>query len=106
VANPRRTNGHRRDQLRRRHLAGAANKVCQWEHCPWPHEPFDTTLHYLDPKAPEVDEIVPTSLGGDPLSWSNTRLLHRDCNRRRGNGTGTLKTLPGPAQQPRTSRAW
>lgn len=36
----------------------------------------------------EVDEIVPVSLGGNPLDRSNVRLAHRECNRRRGNGMG------------------
>ena len=34
-----------------------------------------------------VDEIVPVSLGGDPLDFDNTRPAHYICNARRGNGT-------------------
>jgi len=49
--------------------------------------PVDKGLHHLDPMAPEVDEVIPVSLGGDPLSRANTRLAHRICNQRRGNGT-------------------
>ena len=29
----------------------------------------------------EVDEIIPVSRGGDPLSFANCRLTHRRCNR-------------------------
>ena len=99
-------NGHRRRQLRRRHLATASRTRCAWEHCPWPDEYFDATLDANDPKAPEVDEIVPVSLGGDPLSWSNTRLLHRICNQRRGNGTRQRIFAQAPDTQPLTSRRW
>ena len=34
----------------------------------------------------EVDEIIPVSLGGDPLSRENTQPTHRICNERKGNG--------------------
>ena len=33
----------------------------------------------------EVDEIVPVSLGGDPLDFANVAAAHRICNQRRGN---------------------
>lgn len=103
TTNPRYANGSRRRNLRRRLLATQTH--CAWEHCPWPTEPFDTTVHYLDPKAPEVDELIPISLGGDPLSRTNTRLLHRSCNQKRGNGTHTRLPAPPPAK-PTTSRPW
>ena len=35
----------------------------------------------------EVDEIIPVSLGGNPLDRSNVDAAHRICNERRGNGT-------------------
>lgn len=104
--NPRRRNGHRRTQLRRRHLAQARSKTCPWEGCPWPDEPFDPSLHYLDPKAPVVDEIRPVSRGGDPLSWSNTRLLHRWCNAKRGDGSRPAPRRIDPPPPPAVSRAW
>lgn len=103
MTNPRNTNGHRRRQLRKRVLA--SETYCAWEHCPWPDEPVDKTLHHLDPKAPEVDEIIPVSLGGDPLARANTRLLHRLCNQKRGNGTRAPKIAPKPAEYT-TSRRW
>lgn len=86
AANGRYANGARRRALRARHLAQAASVTCQWPGCPWPGAVFDATLPILDPRAPVVDEIVPFSRGGDPLSWENTRLLHRWCNGQRGNG--------------------
>ena len=37
------------------------------------------------PGAPEVDEIVPVSLGGSPIEHSNLQLTHRACNRAKSN---------------------
>lgn len=79
AANPRVTNGHRRRQLRARVLR-------EETHCGICGQLVDKTLHHLDPMAPEVDEIVPVSLGGSPLLRSNCRLAHRVCNQRRGDG--------------------
>jgi L-lysine 2,3-aminomutase len=70
MGNPRTTNGHRRRQLRARILAAETDcAICQ--------QAVDKSLHYLDPMAPEVDEIIPVSFGGDPLARANTRLVHR-----------------------------
>lgn len=103
AANPRNTNGHRRRQLRRRVLA--SETYCAWEHCEWPDQPIDKTLHYLEPLAGEVDEIIPVSLGGSPLARSNVRLLHRICNQRRGNGTRQPRVIPKASSFP-TSTTW
>ena len=96
ASNPRRANGHRRDQVRRRVLA--EEDVC-WlcgQH-------VDKTLHHLHPLAPEVDEILPVSLGGSPFERANCRLSHRLCNSRRGNGTRGRKVAVEPLA---TSRRW
>lgn len=61
-ANPRRANGWRRDQLRRRVLAA-------YDTCAICGRPVDKTLRSPHPLSPEVDEIVPVSRGGDPLSF-------------------------------------
>jgi 5-methylcytosine-specific restriction endonuclease McrA len=45
----------------------------------------DKTIPAGLPAAPEVDEIIPVSLGGDPLDRSNCHLAHKSCNARRGN---------------------
>lgn len=99
--NPRRANGHRRDQLRRRVLA-------HYTHCALCGELVDKSLPYTDPGAPEVDEIIPVSLGGDPLRWDNVQLAHRSCNQAKGNGTGnTARPRPNSTPpQPTQSRAW
>ena len=68
--NPRRANGHRRDQVRRRVLA--EENICGI--C---GQPVDKTLKTPHPGSPEVDEIVPVSLGGDPFARANCRLAHR-----------------------------
>ena len=78
--NPRRSNGHRRDQLRAR--------ILREEHTCWICEqPVDKTLPPHQDGSPEVDEIIPIALGGDPLDRNNCRLAHRLCNIRRGQTT-------------------
>lgn len=103
MGNPRNANGHRRRQLRARVLA--SETYCAWAQCEWPDEPINKRLPWNHPLAGEVDEIIPVSLGGDPLSRANTRLLHRVCNQRRGNGTRTPKATPKAADFP-TSQDW
>ena len=98
MSNPRQANGHRRRQLRRRVLA-------EENDCGICGKPVDKTLPPWLPGSPEVDEIVPVSLGGDPLDRSNCRLSHRDCNVKRGNGTRT-PTPPAPPVVVVTSRRW
>lgn len=97
-ANPRNANGHRRRRLRRRVLA--AYTLCalcgKW---------VDKTLPYTDPGAPEVDEILPVSLGGNPLLWSNVQLAHRACNQAKRNKPDYVAP-PNPVQRPITSRSW
>lgn len=93
--NPRNRNGARRRAARAAVLA--TEDTCAlcggW---------VNKALHYLDDGAPEVDELVPVSLGGSPYDRANLRLAHRGCNRRRGNGTRTsTTTLPL-----RTSQSW
>ena len=97
--NPRRANGHRRSKLRRRVLA-------HYTHCALCGLPVDKSLHYLDPGAPEVDEILPVSLGGDPFRWDNVQLSHRLCNQKKGNGLGLPPVEPAPTRRPITSRPW
>jgi 5-methylcytosine-specific restriction endonuclease McrA len=80
MSNPRRRNGSRRNLLRQRVLA------C-YDYCALCKKPVDKTLHYLDDFAPEVDEILPVSRGGDPLDFNNCQLVHRVCNRIKGNRT-------------------
>lgn len=95
-ANPRRANGHRRDQVRARVLA-------EEDSCWICGLPVDKELRTPHPGSPEVDEIVPVSLGGSPIERSNCRLAHRLCNSRRGNGTRRLKPKPEPLA---TTRRW
>jgi 5-methylcytosine-specific restriction endonuclease McrA len=78
--NPRRANGTRRNRLRRRILTEESD-------CAICGQPVDKTIPYPDPWSPTIDEIVPVSLGGDPLDRANCRLAHFRCNVQRGNGT-------------------
>lgn len=98
-ANPRVANGHRRRELRRRVLA-------EETHCGICGGLVDKTLHHLDPLAPEVDEILPVSLGGSPYERSNTRLTHRVCNQRRGNGKRERAEAAGARPQVVASDIW
>lgn len=101
--NPRHANGHRRRRLRARVLA-------HYTHCALCGQPVDKTLPYTDPGAPEVDEIVPVSRGGDPLAWGNVQLAHRSCNQTKGNKIGWTPRVgtrrPRQPTPPRTSRDW
>lgn len=98
--NPRRQNGHRRTRLRQRVLAA-------YTHCALCGRTVDKTLPAGDPGAPEVDEIIPVSHGGDPLAWANVQLAHRICNQRKGNRVGwTADTPSSSPTPPQTSRQW
>lgn len=96
MSNPRRTNGHRRDKVRRRVLAEETD-------CWLCGKPVDKTLPPYLHGSPEVDEVVPVSLGGSPYERANCRLSHRICNVLRGNGTRTPKQSSAPLA---TSRSW
>lgn len=95
--NPRRANGHRRNKVRARVLREETE-------CWLCGQPVDTTLPPGLPTSPEVDEVVPVSLGGDPYDRSNCRLAHRLCNQRRGNGT-RARRVP-EAEGIKTARTW
>lgn len=73
----RQANGHRRRQLRARVLREESE-------CWLCGLPVDVTLPPHLPDSPEVDEVIPIALGGDPLDRNNCRLAHRLCNVRRG----------------------
>ena len=99
MGNPRRRNGSRRDRLRKRVLAA-------YNDCALCGLPVDKTLPPFDPGAPEVDEIIPVSRGGDPLKWSNVQLAHRLCNQRKGNRMDGDIAPPAEPERPTTSRTW
>lgn len=85
-ANPRHANGHRRRRL-------VARVYREEDECGICFEIVDKRRPYINPvtgkpdrMSKSVDEIVPVSLGGDPLDRSNCRLAHLGCNMDRGNG--------------------
>lgn len=80
MGNPRRTNGHRRNQLRARVLT--EEDTC-W--APFCRQPVNKQLPPGLPDSPEVHEIIPVSRGGSPYDRDNTALTHRACNQRIGN---------------------
>lgn len=96
-------NGNRRRKLRARLQAlGLPRAICG--------RPIDYGLPAGDTMNFEVDEIVPVSLGGDELDWSNLQPAHRACNQRKSNRIGfTLEGGPsGPVIRTPvgTSREW
>ena len=91
---PRKQNSSLRAALRNLHVCA----ICGRE--------VDKTLNYLDPLAPEIDEIVPVSRGGSPYDWDNLQLVHRVCNQRKGNkmaGDIDVTKIENPTP---VSRAW
>lgn len=80
---PRTANGSARRRVRAQVLA--TEDVC-WL-C---GQPVDKSLPAGLPGSPEIDEVLPVSLGGDPTDRSNCHLAHRVCNQRRGNGMAPL----------------
>ena len=78
--NPRVSNGHRRRELRRWWMRqGLPCQICG--------RAIDYSLPSGHPWSFEVDEKVPVSRGGDPLSKANTGPAHRECNRWKGSMT-------------------
>lgn len=98
MSNPRRTNGSLRNKIRAR--------VIREEMICWLCElPVDKDLPPGQPGSPEVDEVIPVSLGGSPYDRSNCRLAHRLCNQKRGNRPPTSSRVI--TMKPlKTSRKW
>lgn len=97
-SNARTKNGHRRRQLREWWRA-------QELPCHLCGQPIDYTLPARDPMSFEVDEIIPVSLGGDPLSRENTAPAHRICNQKKG--ARLISSIGAATGTPiRTSRQW
>lgn len=103
-SDPRSANGHRRRRVRARVLR-------EEDTCWLCGQPVDKSLKTPHPGSPEVDEIVPVSLGGDPFTRAGCHLAHRLCNVRRGNKSrewflakyGNRKPVVKPIL---TERAW
>lgn len=95
--NPRQANGHRRRGVR-------AQVLREESDCWLCGQPVDKGLRTPDPMSPEVDEVIPVSLGGSPIDRANCRLAHRICNVRRGNGTKPVKEPK--ADTIATTRRW
>ena len=76
-------NGSRRRKIRARLLA-------ECRPCAICGLPIDTSAQSPSPVSAEVDEIVPVSLGGDPLDRANCQLVHRCCNQWRSNRSMAL----------------
>ena len=97
--NPRRLRPSLRDTLRKRVIA-------TYDTCAICGREVDKTLHYLDPLAPEVDEIIPVSRGGSPYDWDNLQLGHRICNQRKGAKMAGDIDLKGVVNPTPISKSW
>lgn len=95
-SNPRTKNGAKRRAIRRWVLA-------TYTHCHLCGGYVDKSLPWNHPMAPEVDEIIPVSKGGSPVSKQNCKLAHRICNQRRGNKALGQKKIKKPVA---TSQDW
>ena len=96
---PRKVNSSLRSALRRRVIA-------TYDTCALCGREVDKTLPYLDPLAPEVDEIIPVARGGSPYDWDNLQLVHRICNQKKGSkmaGDIDIKQVENPTP---ISRSW
>ena len=112
--NQRRSNGTARNKLRS--WLRAQGRPCWICRAFGRRGEIDYTLPAGHPLSFEVDELVPVSLGGDPLDRSNVDAAHRCCNHWRGNRTvdavlaiaaGQADGMRPPASaQGRTSREW
>ena len=104
MSDPRRTNSTKRNKLRAQVLREETN-------CWLCGELVDVKLKHGLPASPEVDEILPVSLGGDPYDRSNCRLAHRLCNQKRGNklpaeAIEAARNRTQESQPLKTSREW
>lgn len=76
--NPRTKNGNARKKLRERiKMQGRECALCG--------QPIDYSLPAGHPWSYELDEIIPVSLGGDPLDIKNVQPTHRTCNLAKSN---------------------
>ena len=87
MSNPRTSNGTARRKLRARlRSEGRGCWICR---AFGRRDEIDYSLPAGHPLSFEVDELVPVSLGGDPLAYQNVDSAHRCCNEWRGNKTVT-----------------
>ena len=106
--NPRRSNGHRRNMIRKAiRQRGLPCAICGQE--------IDYSLPHGDPLSFEVDEIIPVSkywLGNYrskeecALDVNNCRAVHRICNQRRGNKMNVSSTTTTNDLTLPLSRCW
>jgi 5-methylcytosine-specific restriction endonuclease McrA len=73
------------------------------DHCALCGQVIDKTLKTPHPLSPEIDEIIPISLGGSPIELSNLQLTHRICNQKKSNKVLSRTTVRSPI---RLSRIW
>lgn len=99
MTNPRQKNGAARRSLRRRVAAmGLPCALCG--------QPINYDLPPLDPMSYELDEIIPVSLGGNPLDPDNVQPAHRICNQRKSNKVWPRAPTGVPQDPDACSQKW
>ena len=99
MSNPRYSNGTRRRNLRNRVAAlGLPCALCGGA--------IDYSLPAGHPMSYELDEIIPVSLGGDPLDPNNVQPAHRICNQRKSNRVWAVTPPEVPQNPDACSRKW
>ena len=86
--NPRRTNGWRRNQIRKR--LKATGGVCAFCHRPIDYDAPYMLDGHVNPWCFVVDEILPVSRGGSPYDLANCQPAHHICNAIAGDKSKTL----------------
>jgi 5-methylcytosine-specific restriction endonuclease McrA len=74
-------NGSARRKVKARHIAAEGPVPI----CALCNKPIDLSIKTPDDWSCELDEIIPFSKGGSAISYDNTQLTHRICNRKKGN---------------------
>lgn len=99
MGNPRQKNRAARKNLRNRVKAmGLPCALCG--------KPIDYSLPPLHPMSYELDEIIPVSLGGDPLDENNVQPAHRICNQKKSNKVWPRAPAGTPQDPNRCSQQW
>lgn len=96
--NPRKHNGHRRRQA-------VARLRARRDPCHICGQPIDYDLPAGDPMSFEADDLIPVSLGGNPIDPANLAASHRICNQRRGNKWNVTVETPNGKQLTNTVEA-
>jgi 5-methylcytosine-specific restriction endonuclease McrA len=102
-------NRRKRDALRavvfRDRFDDEGNKIYAGDICYLCGRKIDLLLKAGNPGAPEMEDIIPVSQGGNPLDPDNLRPAHKSCNGRKGDKPVDV-ALRNELSRRQTSRIW